>query len=94
LVTAAHLLCIVAVTRSCLGQKNGRESEMIAVVTHYCSMIPDAVGPGFAMPSMTDLARYWQDPQSAYKKPTKIRGLRYSRFSSRAHREPFGCLFS
>ncbi|KAJ3221958.1 hypothetical protein HK099_002858 [Clydaea vesicula] len=74
--TASRLLQILALSRSVLSMK-GLEKEIIAVVTHFGTMLPKFVGKDYCYPSFSYLAKYWHDsivPGSVKdsKKPAKI----------------------
>ncbi|KAF9128819.1 hypothetical protein BGW39_004710 [Mortierella sp. 14UC] len=38
----------------------------------YCSATQDSVGPKFCPPSLSFLAKYWQDPQAEIQEVTKL----------------------
>ncbi|KAJ3391542.1 hypothetical protein HDU92_008992 [Lobulomyces angularis] len=58
--TASRLLQILALSRSVLSMK-GLEKEIIAVVTHFGTMLPKFVGKDYCYPSFSYLAKYWHD---------------------------------
>ncbi|CAG8601908.1 990_t:CDS:10, partial [Dentiscutata erythropus] len=61
MMTAAHLLSIVGLTRPFLLMK-GLEKYTSDIITHYGTMLPEFVGTRFHHSSLAFLSKYFQDP--------------------------------
>ena len=58
--TSQRLLAMVALTNA-LRLLPGLETTCNEVMTHYCMLFPTVPNLNFIVPSLVDLAQYWQD---------------------------------
>jgi len=57
---AVRLLCLTSLAK-CVFAVKGLEEDIIRVITHYCTLLPDKVS-NFKEPALATLAKFWQDP--------------------------------
>ncbi|KAF9934508.1 hypothetical protein FBU30_001649 [Linnemannia zychae] len=69
--TAAKLICILSLSRAIATAQN-LDVDMDTWSKGYCNATQDSVGSKYCPPSLSFLAKYWQDPQVEIQEVTKI----------------------
>ncbi|KAI8602949.1 WD40-repeat-containing domain protein [Dissophora ornata] len=69
--TASKLIAILALSKIIAAVLN-LNVDMDMWAMGYCNAVQDVVGPKFCPPSLSYLAKYWQDPQVEIQEATKI----------------------
>ncbi|KAF9934929.1 hypothetical protein BGZ67_003642 [Mortierella alpina] len=69
--TASKLIAVLALSKTIASAQN-IDVDMETWSKGYCSAVQDAVGGKFQPPSLSYLAKYWQDPQVEIQEATKI----------------------
>ncbi|KAG0303003.1 hypothetical protein BGZ98_007065 [Dissophora globulifera] len=69
--TASKLIAILSLTKIIATVQN-LDVDMDTWAKGYCNAVQDSVGPKFCPPSLSYLAKYWQDPQVEIQEATKI----------------------
>ncbi|KAF9962712.1 hypothetical protein BGZ70_007957 [Mortierella alpina] len=69
--TASKLIAILSLSKTIASAQN-LNVDMETWSKGYCSAVQDAVGGKFQPPSLSYLAKYWQDPQVEIQEATKI----------------------
>ncbi|KAG0202740.1 hypothetical protein BGX28_004845 [Mortierella sp. GBA30] len=69
--TASRLIAILSLSKIIASVQN-LDVDMETWSKGYCNSVQDAVGTRFSPPSLSYLAKYWQDPQVEIQEATKI----------------------
>ncbi|KAF9196064.1 hypothetical protein BGZ50_002321 [Haplosporangium sp. Z 11] len=69
--TASKLIAIISLSKIIATAVN-LDVDMDTWSRGYCNAVQDAVGPKFCPPSLSYLAKYWQDPQAEVQEAAKI----------------------
>ncbi|GJJ75514.1 hypothetical protein EMPS_07872 [Entomortierella parvispora] len=69
--TASKLITILSLSKTLAAAQN-LDVDMDTWSRGYCTAVQDAAGAGFCQPSLSYLAKYWQDPQVEVQEATKI----------------------
>ncbi|KAG0023415.1 hypothetical protein BGZ81_008142 [Podila clonocystis] len=69
--TASKLIAILSLSKIIAGAQNV-DVDLDTWSRGYCKAVQDAVGPQFCPPSMSFLAKYWQDPQAEIQEAAKV----------------------
>ncbi|KAG0278440.1 hypothetical protein BGZ95_004009 [Linnemannia exigua] len=69
--TASKLIGILSLSKMIASAQN-LDVDMDTWSKGYCNITQDSVGPKFCPPSLSFLAKYWQDPQVEIQEVTKI----------------------
>ncbi|KAG0049841.1 hypothetical protein BGZ83_005334 [Gryganskiella cystojenkinii] len=69
--TASKLIAILSLSKTIAAAQN-LDVDIDTWARGYCAAVHDAIGAKFCEPSLSFLAKYWQDPQVEIQEATKI----------------------